>query len=118
MSYKSNKAPFGFYVHSAWFSADLIRLDAYIQFIDYLQTLDDVYLVGAADVLNWTRDPKPLSEMQDTNWSSCRQVKPEQCIKRSCQLYNEDGAERYMTICRDACPRRYPWLGNPLGKDL
>lgn len=44
-TYHSNKAPFGFYVHAAWFDVNPINYPAYLKFIDYLQTLRDVYLV-------------------------------------------------------------------------
>lgn len=45
-NYKSNKAPFGFYVHAAWFNVEAIHFQAYVKFIDYLQTLPDVFLVS------------------------------------------------------------------------
>lgn len=44
-TYLTNKAPFGFYVHAAWFDANEIHFKAYVKFIDYLQQLNDVYLV-------------------------------------------------------------------------
>lgn len=45
-SYRTNRAPFGFYVHSAWFDIAPHHFPAYIKFIDYLQTLKDVYIVS------------------------------------------------------------------------
>lgn len=44
--YEGNRAPFGFYVHAAWFARDPVHFEAYLAFIDYLQKLDDVYLVS------------------------------------------------------------------------
>lgn len=44
-TYLTNKAPFGFYVHAAWFDANESHFKAYLKFVDYLQTLEDVYLV-------------------------------------------------------------------------
>ena len=44
-TYLTNKAPFGFYVHAAWFFVSDAHFTAYVKFIDYLQTKRDVYLV-------------------------------------------------------------------------
>lgn len=44
-NYKTNKAPFGFFVHSAWFMVGQNHFAAFVKFIDYLQGLPDVYLV-------------------------------------------------------------------------
>lgn len=44
-SYKTNKAPFGFFVHSAWFMVGQNHFNAFLKFIDYLQGLPDVYMV-------------------------------------------------------------------------
>lgn len=51
--YKGNKAPFGFYVHAAWFLLNDIYFNAYLRFIDYLQTLDDVYIVSVPAVVDF-----------------------------------------------------------------
>ena len=45
IQYNGNRAPFGFYVHAAYFNVNPLRLDAYKKFVDYLQGLDDVFLV-------------------------------------------------------------------------
>lgn len=44
-NYLTNKAPFGFFVHSAWFMVGQNHFAAFLKFIDYLQGLPDVYLV-------------------------------------------------------------------------
>lgn len=44
-NYNSNRAPFGFYVHSSWF-ANENRTIAYVKFLDYLGTLPDVFAVS------------------------------------------------------------------------
>lgn len=44
-NYLTNKAPFGFFVHSAWFMVGQNHFAAFVKFIDYLQGLPDVYLV-------------------------------------------------------------------------
>lgn len=41
--YTTNKAPFGVYLHSAWFQAnESNNFQGYMQFVDYLGTLPDV----------------------------------------------------------------------------
>ena len=50
--YTSNKAPFGVYLQAnAWFQTTTYNLAAYLQFLDYLGTLDDVYIVSLGKVI-------------------------------------------------------------------
>lgn len=49
-SYKTNKAPFGFFVHSAWFMVGRNHFEAFVKFIDYLEGLKDVYMVNISKV--------------------------------------------------------------------
>lgn len=81
-SYHTNKAPFGFYVHAAWFNVDESHFPAYIKFIDYLQTLKDVHLVSKfilnsqwpkftvvnffIHVLGWGSRPAEMGTKSDT----------------------------------------------------
>lgn len=110
--YNSNRAPFGFYVHAAWFVSKANAFDAYIQFLDYLQTLDDVWIASAKQVLDWVRNPITVSEMIDNEECEPRDVT--KCIPQTCRL--QKGTEdRWMTSCAESCPRVYPWCGNPLG---
>jgi hypothetical protein len=44
-TYKTNKAPVGFYIHAALFDANPTLFEAYKEFLDYLSGLKDVYLV-------------------------------------------------------------------------
>lgn len=46
VQYQGNRAPFGFFVHNAYFQTNTVHYDAYIKFVDYLQSLKDVYLVS------------------------------------------------------------------------
>ena len=43
--YEGNKAPFGIYLHAAWFQVRPNAIQAYSLFLDYLQSLSDVYIV-------------------------------------------------------------------------
>lgn len=44
--YTGNRAPLGFFVHAAWFTADEMRFETYKKFLDYLGTLKDVFIVN------------------------------------------------------------------------
>jgi hypothetical protein len=112
VSYSGNRAPFGFYVHAAYFNVDPIRLEAYSRFIDYLQGLDDVYLVSPSTAIEWIKNPAPIGS---GSWTSCVEVEDLGCPgPNACQLQKGDET-RYMTVCSE-CPDVYPWLGNPLGE--
>jgi len=114
-NYKTNKAPFGLFVHSAWFMVGENHFNAFLKFIDYLQGLPDVYMVGVSDVLKWVKNPVSISKMNNSAWSNCRKPTTSDCIPKSCKL-KKNGQERYMTHCENKCPVEYPWLGNPLGE--
>lgn len=112
--YNSNRAPFGFYVHAAWFLSQENAFEAYLNFLDYLQDLDDVIITSASQVLDWVRNPIPVTEL--ISESQCKVPVKSSCIPRTCQLIKEAGPEvRWMTSCAESCPRVYPWIDNPLG---
>jgi hypothetical protein len=113
--YNGNRAPFGFYVHAAWFSETINpnHLPAYIAFLDYLQTLPDVFLTSASQVIDWVKKPVPVSQMTSAN-AECQETYPPFCQAKACQLKKGD-VDRWMTSCTDNCPKSYPWLGNALG---
>lgn len=113
--YHSNRAPFGFYVHAAWFVSRANAFEAYLKFLDYLQELDDVMIVSANQVLDWVRHPIPLSEMISAESAAVCHVPAEtECIPQTC-LLKKGTQERWMTSCAETCPRVYPWCQNPLG---
>lgn len=112
--YYSNKAPFGFYVHAAWFVSQENTFQAYLNFLDYLQGLDDVIITTASQVLDWVRNPIPVTDL--INQSQCKVPVKTTCAPRTCQLTKEVGSQvRWMTSCAQSCPRVYPWINNPLG---
>ncbi|KAK9739762.1 Transmembrane amino acid transporter protein [Popillia japonica] len=112
--YDNNRAPFGFYVHAAWFLRNPNNFEAYLQFLDYLESLNDVYIVSVQRALEWVRNPKTLNQLSSV-WSSCPATHAIDCAARNCGLQNDNGEMRYMTQCLPGCPARYPWLFNPLG---
>lgn len=111
--YKGNRAPFGFYVHAAWFLKGDHHFEAYVKFIDYLQSLPDVYLVNSNFVLDWIKNPTSIKD--GPLKSVCQNTYEPDCTARACALKKGE-EERWMTSCVSTCPSVYPWLGNPLGQ--
>lgn len=110
--YYSNRAPFGFYVHAAWFVSHENAFEAYLLFLDYLQTLPDVMIVSASQVLDWVRNPIPMDDILSN--PVCHTPEETKCIPQTC-LLSKGNQERWMTTCAESCPRVYPWCENPLG---
>ncbi|CAG5126745.1 unnamed protein product [Candidula unifasciata] len=69
--YNSNRAPFGVFIHARWFSTEH-NLDALDRFIDYLLTVDDVYLVTPSQVIEWMKKPTPVHEINGFGPWSCQ----------------------------------------------
>jgi len=116
--YGSNRAPFPVFLHEAWLSTEPFRLQGYLEFIDYLTTLDDVYIVTIQEVLNWMENPVPASEYKQ---SSCVRTPPQsKCLEPdlTCnyfkvpELHNTD---KSFVVCNGKCPTHYPWVNNTLG---
>jgi len=114
----STKAPFGLYMHAAWFSGNEWRYDGYKRFVEYMMSFDDVYIVPIKDGLAWRQNPVPLSELADSELFGCEDypydnecTNPKRC--RYTDVQNEDLNldEIYMNVCT-SCPDNYPWLGN------
>ncbi|XP_039957672.1 chitin deacetylase 7 [Bactrocera neohumeralis] len=109
--YDGNRAPFGMYLHAAWFQRGRHYFEAFRKFLLYVNTLPDVYLTTASGVIHYMKHPtlgKPFP--------GCPKKPNTTCIKRNCGLRKmESGETRYMNVC-DTCPSVYPWLGNALGQ--
>jgi peptidoglycan/xylan/chitin deacetylase (PgdA/CDA1 family) len=121
--YNGNKAPFGVFTHAAWFqNGDDVppkeRKEGYKQFLDYLGTLDDVYIVSVAKAIEWIKTPTKLADLATFEPWLHEQDLPSTCTQKYNCHFPADStpfpSERYMYSCQ-ACPRKYPWLGNPYG---
>jgi len=131
--YTSNRAPFPVFMRT-WFHGSQYRFDAFLEFLDTIQMLPDVYVVTISDVLNWIQNPTPCERPEDEgetanpacrlaglkNWS-CRD--PEVAKRRpacpldrkqDCMFKNCQNRDRRVTSCQ-SCNGEYPWLGNPDG---
>ena len=116
--YRGNKAPFGLYMHATWFYFPGERLAALNDFLSYLDTLDDVYVVSHQKLLEWVRNPTPLSQLGDFEPWRCPTPPPPRCAYQSSTrcTYDLEGAQVLRT-CETECPFVLPALGNPLGLD-
>lgn len=134
--YKGNRAPFGVFIHAAWFLIRDSHWPAYKRLVAHMNSLPDVYLVSVAQSVDYTRNPRAVWEeaevveapeeddaLLDTRntkrhtqiLEQCQRVREPTCHANFCQLRKEKtNEERWMSSCA-TCPEVYPWLGNPLG---
>ncbi|KAL4716750.1 hypothetical protein ACJJTC_001906 [Scirpophaga incertulas] len=114
--YQGNRSPFGFFIHEWYLRTYPAVTSALIQFLDYINSIPDVFMVNSKDVIDWVKDPVPINEYKARG---CRNQTPSACSPASVcgPLEAPHKEERfYMSSC-NACPKVYPWLGDPLGKN-
>ncbi|KAJ8928579.1 hypothetical protein NQ314_018865 [Rhamnusium bicolor] len=105
----SSRVPLTLLVNSYWFDFIENSLEGFTKFLDKLIEYKDVFLVTQQQILDWVKNPTPLSQF--------RTEIPERtanCNPFSCKLKMQDDQIRYMKSCIP-CPAVYPWLGNPDG---
>jgi len=136
--YKGNRAPWGLYMHAAWFYGEYetTHYAGYRKFLESLAEKEDVWIVPVRDGIEYMKNPQDITELTNAGKNSvlgCARYEEDDykqdCGRRpiSCRfgnVTNEDihGQERYMKICQmtlgrsiQSCPETYPWLGNPCG---
>ncbi|CAO1405303.1 unnamed protein product [Diamesa hyperborea] len=108
--YSTNRAPFGLFYHAAWFTQPHHKA-GFIEFLDEINAMKDVYIVTNWQALQWVRDPTPLSRMNSFQPFQCNyQDRPKRCNNpKVCNLWHKSGV-RYMRTCQP-CPEIYPWTG-------
>ncbi|XP_049817330.1 uncharacterized protein LOC109598001 isoform X7 [Aethina tumida] len=109
--YTTNRAPFGLFYHAAWFTQPHHK-EGFIQFIDSILQMKDVWLVTNWQALQWVRDPTPISRLGSFQPFQCDfSDRPKRCNNpKVCNLWHKSGV-RYMRTCQP-CPDIYPWTGN------
>lgn len=110
--YNRSRAPFPLFLHEAYLRHP-DRKQGYLQFVDWLLTKDDVYLVTITEMLRYMQNPLPLTTYARQACPTAQQstcTKPKTCTYKNTSL----GGVRYMRTC-SRCPRNYPWVGNPMG---
>lgn len=60
--YTTNRAPFGLFYHAAWFTQPHHK-EGFIQFLDTINAMNDVFIITNWQALQWIRDPTPLSRI-------------------------------------------------------
>lgn len=63
--YNGNRAPFGVFIHAAWFWIRESHLPAYKRLVEYMNSKPDVYLVSASQAVDYTRNPRPLGQEEE-----------------------------------------------------
>ncbi|XP_031337495.1 uncharacterized protein LOC116166626 isoform X6 [Photinus pyralis] len=109
--YTSNRAPFGLFYHAAWFTQPHHK-EGFIQFLDAINSMKDVWLVTNWQAIQWVRDPTPTSRLNSFQPFGCNYPdRPKRCNNpKVCNLWHKTGV-RYMRTCQP-CPDIYPWTGN------
>jgi len=136
--YTSNRAPFPLFMH-AWFDKGNYRFEAFMEFLETIQLLPDVYIVTISDVIEWMKNPVPCETPSSVNmthpacslkamkgWSchnaevrarrpSCEADEVRHCVVK--KMAKGKAQDRSLKTCKN-CPDVYPWIGNPDGNWL
>ncbi|XP_046453322.1 chitin deacetylase 7-like [Daphnia pulex] len=109
--FNKNRAPFGIHQHMYWFLNNEPILEGFLQFLDYLATLDYVYIVPISKGIEWMKNPKTLKQLKDKDVFNCLKASPAPCPKPQVCYYTKSvpGGARFMGTCLP-CPAEYPWL--------
>ncbi|XP_073957753.1 chitin deacetylase-like 5 isoform X6 [Choristoneura fumiferana] len=108
--YTTNRAPFGLFYHAAWFTQPHHK-EGFIMFLDFINSMKDVWIVTNWQALQWVRDPTPINRLNNFQPFQCNyQDRPKKCNNpKVCNLWHKSGV-RYMRTCQP-CPEIYPWTG-------
>ncbi|XP_063357692.1 mucin-2 isoform X1 [Cydia amplana] len=108
--YTTNRAPFGLFYHAAWFTQPHHK-EGFIMFLDFINRMQDVWIVTNWQALQWVRDPTPINRINNFQPFQCNyQDRPKKCNNpKVCNLWHKSGV-RYMRTCQP-CPEIYPWTG-------
>lgn len=109
--YSTNRAPFGLFYHAAWFTQPHHKA-GFIQFMDTINQMKDVFFLTNWQAIQWVRDPTPMSRIGSFQPFQCNYSdRPKRCNNpKVCNLWHKSGV-RYMRTCQP-CPDIYPWTGN------
>ena len=109
--YKSNRAPFTLFYHSAWFNTQHHR-KAFIKFLDEIIQKDDVYIVTNWQMLQWMRNPTTLDQIHNFEPFQCHNKPNDNHCNHptACNVVSKSGS-RTLRTCQP-CPSTFPWVGN------
>ena len=112
--YSTNRAPFGLFYHSAWFSNSHHR-KGFLKFLDEINRLNDVFFVTNWQMIQWMRNPTPLDSIDSFEPWQCDNQRLDDISSLTCHhpsvcnVRHETGS-RFMKTCQP-CPSFYPWVG-------
>lgn len=123
--YDQNRAPYMMPFHTNWFSIKELEQGLH-KFLNWVQTLPDVWFVTTTQALTWMTDPKPVSQLK--NYESWGCEKNENLPPKPCKVPNKCALAfkrpelnvtdtRYLETCND-CPNAYPWLDDSSGSGV
>ncbi|XP_065061885.1 chitin deacetylase 7-like [Rhopilema esculentum] len=116
--YKKNRSPFPIFIHASWLSSHSFTTEALGKFLDAILQMKDVYIVTLSQVIQWMKNPTPLSEINKFEpWQCSTAPPPPACsVATSCEYTIPPWGEHvYLRSCESPCPKNYPWYGNPDG---
>ncbi|KAK7862343.1 hypothetical protein R5R35_011571 [Gryllus longicercus] len=124
--YHQNRAPYMMPFHTNWFQIKELERGLH-KFLDWTQTLPDVWYVTITQALLWMTEPQPLKQVNSIDAWNCKKSRenlpPAACnLPNSCALSFRPpelniSSTRYLVTCKE-CPVRYPWLGDAEGKGI
>ncbi|CAN8001871.1 unnamed protein product [Ixodes hexagonus] len=110
--YGNNKAPFPMFMQEGWLREG-DRRKGFLQFIDWLLSKDDVFLVTIKEVIEFMKNPKPAKTYKESRCitevkPSTKCTKPQTCIYGRVKIGSNIG-DRKMRSCVQCAPF-YPWV--------
>lgn len=128
---EGNRAPWGLYMHAAWFFGQPWHFEGYKMFIQEISSYNDVWIVPVKAGLDYMKNPLSNEQLIAAGKTSgpfaCSEIEEQtgkygsdenKCGNAKACRYDvnlpEDNifGEHYMTICSSSssCPPDYPWL--------
>lgn len=117
----SNRAPMVVSLGGQWVTTDY-KLKATEQFVNYLSTLKDVYVVSSGQVIDWIKHPTPIKSLSNFKPWMCNSTLST-CNGQSNCFYDKDRkriapgqpSTYRLVSCMTECPPCYPWIKDPSG---
>lgn len=99
------------------------RKDGFFRFLDTILAYKDVFFVSPSDVIKFLTKPSKVDDFARKMNQTCIRTAPiTPCAQLhgsvNCEYKDEERANfwpRYIRICGEKCPNRFPWLHNPFG---
>lgn len=111
--YTTNRAPFGLYYHAAWFTQPHHK-EGFIQFLDAINSMKDVFIITNWQALQWVRDPTPLSRINSFTPFQCNYAVSRRCRAYRGKVYQAHTKHRFnfhRVVRSVATTRRYAICG-------